>query len=437
MSDLLLLPRTPAKGLPILDKVTEALGVPRDVLATQSQIATAWTALPAILEKIPPQLRTAQHARLCVAVAAGLFDAAINYAWNSAVIALRQRIVDFGVHVVPQVLQKPFDRKILDDMKDSELLALCLALNLLDEDGHFFLGQSREVRNNFSSAHPPMGSLDEHELLAFVNRCAKYALSSEVNPQGVDVQGFIKALRGGPFNDTQLNKWVERLDRTHDAQRDVLFGTLHGIFCDPGSSQESRLNALKLCESFKERFSPSATSTLVNRHNDYTASGDEERHKASRDFFVQLQLLSVLSEAERHGMISRACDRLREVHSEFNNFYNEPAFAEHLADLSSQGATPDTAQEEYVFTVALCGTGNQYGVARAALPHYHRMVKNFSPREISLLLNLPSGDTVLARRLKTFPRCESRFAGLVVLVDEKSVPRSSLKTYEKWRVRGV
>lgn len=436
MSDLVL-PKSHKRTLPVLEKVTEALGVPREVLASEEAILVAWNGLPRILNKIPQHLRTEQHARMCVAVAAGLFDAGINYAWNSAVLALRRRILDFGIQVIPQVLQRNFDKNSLDEMRDSELLDLSLALNLLDEDGYFFLNQCREVRNNFSSAHPPMGNLDEHEFLTFVNRCAKYALSSEVNPQGVDVQAFIKALKSGAFSESQKDKWAERIGATHDAQRDVLFGTLHGMFCDPASSQETRLNAISICEEFKERFTPSSKSTLLSRHNDYTAQGDEERQKASREFFLQLDLLPILSHAERHAMFSKACHRMREVHLEYNNFYNEQPFAEHLAQLVSQGSVPDSAQDELVYTVALCATGNQYGRATSAYDHYQKMIRGFSPKEVSILLKLPAGDSLLAKRIDEFSQCKRRFGAVVLLIDEKSVPRSSLKLFEEWRVRGA
>src|SRR5688572_13737206 len=186
MSDLNL-PVLHEESLPMLTALASVLGVPRDALASDDQVRGAWAGLPRVLAKIPPELRTEQHVRMCVAVAAGLFDAAVNYAWNSAVVELRRKVRDFGVHVVPQITQKPFDEKVLDEMKDSDLLSLCLALNLIDEDGFFFLDQCRNIRNNFSSAHPPMGNLDEYEFLSFLNRCAKYALSSTTNPRGVDI----------------------------------------------------------------------------------------------------------------------------------------------------------------------------------------------------------------------------------------------------------
>src|SRR5579864_146897 len=145
---------------------------------------------------------------MCVAVSVGLLDSAITYAWNSAVIELRNKIRDFGLTVVPQLTGTPFDEKKLLDLKDAELLSLCLSLNLITEQGYFFLDQCRDVRNNFSSAHPPLGVVDDHEFILFLSRCAKYALNDTKNPKGVDTHGFLKALKAARFVKTQKEAWV-------------------------------------------------------------------------------------------------------------------------------------------------------------------------------------------------------------------------------------
>ena len=52
------------------------------VLATDSQIQNAWQNLPQLLNSIPHEKRDEGIMRMCVAVACGLFDSAINYSWE-------------------------------------------------------------------------------------------------------------------------------------------------------------------------------------------------------------------------------------------------------------------------------------------------------------------------------------------------------------------
>ena len=218
--------------------LTTALGIPRNVLASDEEIVEAWQQLPRELRAIPLHRRTEIGefiARMCVAVRAGLLDAAINYIWNATVLHLRRRMRDFGLPTISQLLQRTFEENTLMDLQDSEIISLCLQLNLITEEGFFFLDQCRDIRNSFSAAHPPVGHINDREMVTFLNRCIRSALSDESSPVGVDFSEFIAAVKGQHFTTEQREAWIDRLEATHDAQRRLLFVTLHGIYCDPAS----------------------------------------------------------------------------------------------------------------------------------------------------------------------------------------------------------
>lgn len=427
------LPAIIGNTLPVLDQLTAALCMPRDILASAAEIESAWNNLPGVLKKVPPALRTEGMARMCVAVASGLFDSAINYIWNSSIIELREKVRRFGLNVVEQITGKPnFDDTVLLDLKDAELLSLCLKLNLITEDGYFFLDHCREIRNNFSAAHPVVGKIDDHEFIGFANRCAKYALGNEHNPVGVDISAFMNAIKGGKFSAEQNNQWVHRIENTHEAQQYLLFGSLHGIYSDPSSNEEARVNSLSIATNFAPHFTPKAKSDLINRHHDNIAKGDEKRHKASQQFFEKLGMLALLGEHEVHSLLSNASKRLMAVHQAYDNFYNEPPFAERLLQLSQQAAVPDTAKEEFVETVVTCAIGNPYGVSNAAVPYYQKMIKGFSPSEVEIMLSLPTKKTVAGERLKHYSDCKKRYRGIVELIDSSTVPAIAGNAYAYW-----
>ena len=432
MSDEVRLPAVVPNTTTALDQITAALGVPRDVLPPDAQIASAWSGLDRLVGEIPEAYRTEHHLRMCVAVAAGLFDSAINYAWNAAILRLRERVRTFGFSVVQQFTGKPFDEDALLNLKDSELLDLMLRLNLISEDGFFFLDQSRDVRNNFSSAHPAMGKIDDIEFAAFVNRCTQYALSDTEDPRGIDSQEFITALKSSRFTADQRAEWHRRLQQTHAAQRDLLFGTLHGVYCDPASSQETRLNSLELCQDMLPDLTDQAKSRAITQHSQYVADGLTDRVGASQDFFTQLSLLTLLNQADRHRIFVKALQSLMSVHQGYDNFYNEPPFAERLLELAEQMPVPPSAQEEFVDVVLTCAAGNQYGVSNAAVPTYQKLVRNFSPREVRLMLRARERNTILASRLKTHSSCHNRFKKLVALLDPQSVSPDDQAVYDWW-----
>lgn len=425
------LPALPATVLPAITALTDSLGIPRTVLASDEEISYAWRDLPREIREIPSDLRDALIARMCVAVSTGLFDGAINYAWNAAIIQLRTKVKNFGLPIVAQILQSDFEEKHLLELQDSRLLDLCLKLNLITEDGFFFLDQCRDVRNNYSAAHPTIGSVNDREFITFLNRCVRYALADTSSPRGVDIGAFIAAVKGSRFTEEQSRIWIQRLNDTHDAQRQLLVGMVHGIYCDPSASEQSRLNALDICDSLKGSFSAATRSDLVNRHSEYAAKGDEPRHTASIQFFEKLGLLALLNESEQHGVFFKASERLWNAHNGMNNFYNEPPFAERLYEISQQGAVPETVQEHFVQTIACCYVGNGYGVSWAAASTYESLIQSFSPREIATMIRLAaSNQTVLGRRIASLPSCRQRFKQALQLIDPSSVTSGVKAAYD-------
>lgn len=430
----IILPSITEITAPFLNSLTHSLGVPRNVLASDEQIGYLWEQLPRVLSRIPPDSVDEGLARMCVAMATGLFDSAINYAWNAVIVELRNRVLTFGVSVIPQITgDRDFDETKLKNLKSSELLQLCLNLSLMSENEYFMLNQCRDLRNNFSSSHPSMGQLDEYEVLTYLNRVVQIALQPEQNPEAVDIQEFIRKVKGSRFTDDQRRQWLERTERTYEAQRETLIGMLHGMYCDPNLQEHVRLNAIDICKELIDRFStPSLLSNLINRHAEYQAKGDTSRLAGSRQFFERLEILQVLPDSERHAMVSNACKTLLSVHQAFDNFYNEPPFAERLQDLTSVQQVPESAKQEYVETVITCSVGNRYGTSIEADKSYVQMVKSFSSQEIQHMLDIPRRESIISKRINDYPRCKRKFKALVECLEEESIPASQRSRYEYW-----
>jgi hypothetical protein len=68
-----------------IGSILESFNLPREVIASNEEIESAWNELPRELARIPPELRDGLVARMCVATSVGLFDGAINYIWNAVI----------------------------------------------------------------------------------------------------------------------------------------------------------------------------------------------------------------------------------------------------------------------------------------------------------------------------------------------------------------
>lgn len=428
-----LLPTIIEAEMSVIDQITSALSVPRDVLAGNDEISQVWTQLPRYLKNVPIQYRNDLLARLCVAARVGLFDASVNYIWNIGIVALRDRVRTFGLNIVAQLRSKDFSETEMVSMQDADLLELCLELNLLSEEGYFFLDQCRSIRNSFSAAHPATGTIDDAELIVFVSRVVKYALNLENNLQGVDVTALVKAVKGEKFSDEQSRYWHSKTTETFAAQVKSILSTVHGIYCDPQQKQEARLNALEIAKGLKDRISANIIIDIVTRHSEYVGSGEAGRHGASTEFFRELGILEYLNEHEKHQLIHKSCRSLLSAHLGFNNFYNEPPYAERLFEVSQQIKIPDSIKSEFVLVNTMGAIGNGYGVSVAAYSFYEKMIKNFSPKEVGIMFEMISTiDSRLHNRLKMNKSCQENFKRIVQFLDSQTVPPMWKNIYQDW-----
>ena len=431
------LPALYKKTLPQINNLVNYFGIPRDALASDEDIKRTWDNLPHELKNIPDNLRNHLIARMCVAVSTGLFDGAMNYIWNASILHLRERIRIFGLPVVDQILQKGnFEEKDLLSLQDNQLIDLYYKLNLINEEGYYFLQHNRDLRNHFSAAHPTIGNINSTEFLAFLNRCVNYALADSSSPTGVNPSNFIDAINGIIFTNEQTEFWIESLSKTHDSQRQILVSMLHGMYCDSAKTETSRKNVIKICKNLQEKFTSSIKSDLINNHHEYVVKGKSKKQKASAKFFEEIGALNLLNNTEKHNIYSKAIERLQNVHENFDNFYNEPPFAEYLYEISQQIPTrPDNIKEAYVLTIACCkvgnGCGNGSGVCTRAVRFYNEMIKDFTAIEITILIRLAKIDNnAFGVRLKTKKKCRENSYSLFALIDEKSIPVPCLKDYK-------
>lgn len=427
------LPALTSSNSSSIDLLLQSLNVPRTVLASDSAIQSVWQHLPILLQKIPQQYRGEVLARMCVAIQVGLFDSALNYIWNVGITALREKVRYFGVPAVAHILERDFDERKLSDLLDSELLQLCLDLNLVTEVGHLLLDQSRVMRNNFSAAHPGPFVINEYELLAFANRIADHAIITSSNPKGVDFNQLVNAIHSSTFDEERTEYWQERISGTHEAQRSAILTSLHGIYCDPKVKEHSRVNSLEISIRLLPQMPSKAQSNILEKHHEYVIKNEMDRLNASKNYFTKLGLLNILPEADRHSVVSAAIRRLRSAHLEYNNFHNEPPFAEHLSQIVLNAEVPNSSKALFVETVMMCFIGNGYGVSAAAYPHYQNMIKSFSAREISLMYELigqPNGR--VADLVHSNSNCKIRFGNAARLLAPQSVPASCSKDHLVW-----
>lgn len=430
-TDNINLPMTLDDTLSHINNIMQSFNLPREIIASDEEILYAWKELPREIMRIPIELRDEFIVRMCVATSVGLFDGAINYVWNAVIVTLKKKVHNFGLALVAQTLNKKFDDEDLDNYMDAELLELCYKLQILSEDGYFFLNQCRDIRNNFSTAHPSMARIDDRELINFISRCCKYGITTDYSMQGVNVSDFLSSITGRKLDEDELSIWEQKLIETFPAQRQLLIPMLMGIYCDPDSSEVKRLNAFKICVLIKDFIDETTKSSMIDQYNKYFINGENAKRDMSIRLFEKLNMLDLLNSSEQHSIVKQACKNLLNAHLGYNNFYTEPPFAQRLLEITSNIKTPETIQQEYVYTVLMGYVGNPYGVSNAAIEYYEEMIYNFSPMEITHLINLLKSKTLFSEKIRNHPECKRRYIKALKLIDRDSMNSKQLLKYDE------
>ncbi|EKG8799045.1 hypothetical protein O5F95_002890, partial [Enterococcus faecalis] len=266
----------------IVSQITTSLSISRDILPSNEDINIALSLLPRELNLIPARLRDKFVAKSCVAISVGLFDGAIVYIWNSVIKELRNKVSSFGLEMIKNISGAKKDDNFLDKITDSELIELCYQLNIINEEGNFYLNQCREIRNNASVAHPTEIEIDDRELITFISRCCKYGLSDVHEIVGVDIKKVLTVIENQDSSEESLITLSEMILNTFESQKELIIQILYSKFIDASIASHTRSNSLELAKLLQPILSNKMKTTLIEKHNEILIRGDASSATNSR-----------------------------------------------------------------------------------------------------------------------------------------------------------
>lgn len=388
----------------LLNTIISSIGVPRNVVPDDYEISYALQELPRELNRIPINLRDKFIARACIASSVGLFDGAIIYIWNSVIKELRRKVDKFGLEMIKHIRGNKVEDNFLDNIRDADLLLICRQLNIISEQGYFYLDQCRDTRNNASAAHPSDIEIDDRELINFISRCAKYGLSDDFEVSGIDFKSLISVLESTTTTDDNLHVLGENIKNTFDSQKEFIFSILYSNYIDSTVNEVKRNNSIKLAKYLTPIINNKIIVDLLEKHNEKKMKEEQISVTNSMQFLREMNLISHLSESEKTLIFKKATINLFNAHNGMNNFYNEPPFAERLLEVSTQiKPIPELVKGEYINTILDCYFGNGYGTSTSAMPFYTAMFQNLTPKELEYLLNIlkNSNSSIMQNVMKT------------------------------------
>lgn len=368
------------------------------------------------------------------AINVGLNDAAINYFWNLSIYDIQRKVIAYGIEYFSAAINwegKPL--KTIEDLrevKDYQLITGAYSLGIIIDEAHFFLQQNREIRNNFSTAHFPMGDIDQIETFNFIKNCVKYVLTFDLPAPGLQIKDLIENITLEPLDN------VEELELIIESQSSKLHGPiLHNLFsnyikldCPIILKQNIKLIAPPLWKLVDENVKSSIGQKFVSLKD---IKGRDVANEAL-EFLKIVGGVNYLSESYKEIIFKKQAQLLIDAHMGNNNFYNEPTHAKDLMLLGLE--VPFSALYSYVKAITISFIGNKYGIANAAQSYNESMLKSLSNIGVKTLFKILKSDIDIVGELMHI-KPSQRFIILLKILEDKTLTGNQKTQYEQFRTR--
>lgn len=393
-----------------------SVGLPTaEVVATITERKKIISALSDALSIIPSAERSKSNylSRFTIAIAAGLFDGALNYLWDETVKALRQQVISFDIQYFYSIaekinyryknLSKPED---IDQVSEHDLLDGCRRIGLISDVNYQRLFHVHYMRNHASAAHPNENSIDGYEMLSWLTVCIKHVITAEPDLSLISIKQLLQNIRSEEIPATDFKIITQDLEKQPQERIDDFLWAIFGIFVDEKSPQNALTNIQGLAPGVWSAASEDRKYDIGAKFGIFRKNGEVPKKDACQKFLENVGGISYKDEDSLAGELIEKLENLYRAHFSNNNFYNEYPHVKSLNEnLPPSGKIPRATRSMWVKVICLCYIGNGFGyrqgVDEQALPFYELYIARFNDVEILEFIRLfqdPEFTSVLFKR---------------------------------------
>lgn len=355
-----------------------------------------------------------------IACMAGLNDAAINYIWNLTMYDLYRKIVTYGIEYFASAISwngSPLRTvEDLHEVKDYEIINGAYSLGILLPEAHFHLQYCREIRNKFSTAHYPIGEVDNIELLNFVKNCVKYVLTFDLPNPGLQIKDLIDKLKAEKLKDE--DKTVLQIEGQPLKIRGAIMHSLFSQFIKQDCDATLKSNIKALSPKIWSSLSDEIRSDIALRYTSLADLKSEDETREGEEFLKLVGGIKYIPDGNRAIIFNRAAQQYLDSHFGWNNFYNEPVYAKALLALDKE--VPAEALKKYVLSIVCSFVGNSYGISDAAQAYNRKMLSRLSQMGVDMVFKLFATNLDLMSKM-TYSRPSARMRPLMEILKEKTI----------------
>jgi len=377
-----------------------------------------------VLAKVPFDERpqSVYLSKFAAAVAAGLFDAALNYLWNETIFELRRRVGQYDIsYFYDNAISNVEKRKKLNSVEDlekiedSELILGAQKIGLISDLGYKHLDYIRYMRNWASAAHPNQNTITGLQLISWVETCIKEVISLPLSNAVVEIKQLLANIKSISISDVEAQEIATSSLNFSKEQVNNFAQGLAGIYVRADTTPQTRQNIRRLLPLIWERVDEQTRQQLGLSYGKYASIGDQEKKRLSRELLELVSATSYIADEYRLLEIDDAIDNLLLAHRNFQNFYNEPPFARALQRIAGQsGKIPNRINKKYVLALVEVFLTNGNGTAWNAESIYITLINLFDATK-ALVAILSFNHDVISSKLQ-LEMCQTKYRELLQML---------------------
>lgn len=403
--------------------------------AVVAQISTVLTALSD--EK---KAASIYLSKFVAAVAAGLFDAALNYLWDETIHNVRNKAAEYDLnYFFDQAAEPGSDLRnrlhSVDDfhlIDDQRLLIAANRIDLISNVGLQQLDLVRYMRNHASAAHPNQTELRAQQILGYLDACIAEVIMLEPSPTVIEVRRFLTNIKKGPIDPRNLSATTAAFSNMVQEQADNLAMGLFGIYTRADTDTFVLDNIRQFLSHLWPMVSEETRLQFGVKTMRFTANQLTQEARSAHEFLETVEGLSYLPDDMRIPSIDAALDAVLGANRGWNNFAAEGPPARELQRLIGDPPNvPVGIREKYATVLVYVFLTNGSGVSWSANPVYLDLISGFTTDEANFALNSITNETVSNRLHQKLS--QEKFVELLDLLAHKIVPGARRDFFEALR----
>lgn len=370
------------------------------------------------IAQVAKNLSSRDQRQIVTAFQSEAFEMMAGFVLNKALSQLKRALASLGMAFVGEMLGRADlteDSVPTVSISNYEAITLARELGLINSTDAKRLTQHLELLAHFDSLNLEDSDAEEmsrEEALSFLRTCVNAVLGRDGNIAPAEFMDFRAALEGRTFKIT--DREVETLSAApYFFKKTTLSILLAGTKSKAGAQFEHTLgNIVVLIPFLWDSLRDAEKWSIGQSYAEAVNSGHSPSVTALKKALTSTKGFDYVPESLRSQTFAAAASNVINVHTNMNNFYNEPAAISALAKLGT--TIPWPAFPISMSAILAVKLGNQYGVSTAAQSDAQDLLERLTVNQWEYYLNecLP-GDELILQKLAWYGKPGLRWMTLV------------------------